>query len=209
MPAHSPQIVAHIAEHAALREVRARRCNLTDEGLQALSSHCKHLTALDLSESHMINVDGLLSLAPVAPNLKKLRLLGLPCEDSFCETVLAHATSLTELCLSHCRWISDAGWARLASLHNLELFQAFHSSLTGARCKWLTLQWPRLNRVLDVRGIRFTKEELLEMRAKLPSSCKITFLLGSSDALIEGEDEKEEDEDEEDPQAAPDGGNQA
>lgn len=186
-PHCSIKIVERIAEHTTLKSVMARRSNITDTALQSLLAHCPNLTALDFSESHMVTNEGLLLLEPLAPQLRKLRMLGLPVADSFCELVLGRATSLTELCLSHCSYITDDGWAQLAACKGMELFQCFYSSLTGECLLRLVAHWPRLVRVLDVRGIRFaSRDELAALRRVVPATCKITFLLGNSDGQDDG-----------------------
>jgi hypothetical protein len=182
-PHCSIKIVERIAEHTTLKSVMARRSNITDTALQSLLAHCPNLTALDFSESHMVTNEGLLLLEPLAPQLRKLRMLGLPVADSFCELVLGRATSLTELCLSHCSYITDDGWAQLAACKGMELFQCFYSSLTGECLLRLVAHWPRLVRVLDVRGIRFaSRDELAALRRVVPAKSQT----GAANKLYKG-----------------------
>eukprot|EP00035_Acanthoeca_spectabilis_P031858 m.16048 g.16048 ORF g.16048 m.16048 type:complete len:414 (-) comp4999_c0_seq1:234-1475(-) len=80
--------------------------NLGDQSLAALSTHCRHLTRLNVESSGVTDV-GVATVAAACPQLQIVRVGETSVTDTGVESLVSHCRQLEELWLGHCLGITD------------------------------------------------------------------------------------------------------
>jgi len=173
-------LLTGLSIHQKLTSCYIRRTLVEDSTMALLLEKCSSLTALDVSWCDKLTNNTLNQIGKYCTSLRTLRLACTVFNDASLNS-LQPCKLLEELSLGGCSYITDNAFLLLRGFPNIDHLVLMNTEITYPTLATL-LPCLRLRTMLDLRGVKLTKDEIATLMALLPDRrCRITAYITPDD----------------------------